>query len=562
MKRVSVFLIVVALILGVVACEGEGEPKWELVMAVNPAGSGTAIDLTDASPYTGGTVVRIKAEATVGYEFSHWSVSAEGEDVSLYLQSAMSLESSIELPLDEPAQTIIVTANFVLVYDLIITSTTGGNVTSPGEGTFTYDANTVVTLNAATDSGYHFSKWTGDVSTVADANAATTYITMNSDYSITANFAPGIPLWDWNDLDAIRDNLGRNYTLMNDLDSTTVGYEELASPTANEGKGWQPIGTVSIPIESPYDFLGFTGTLDGQGYEIFDLFINRPDENSVGLFGAVNIEGVIKDIGVVNATVIGELCVGSLVAGNAGNITTCCAAVTVSGDAGAGGLVGINFFGTVSNSYATGSVTGEEYSGGLVGYNRAGTVSNSYGTGSVTGIEGVGGLVGVNQDVSMAAVTVSNSYSSGSVTGVEWVGGLVGYNGGHVSNSYSTGNVIAEYAVGGLVGWFAAGTISKSYSTGSVTGSTFVGGLVGFGYFSGSTVYDSFWDTETSGQSTSGGGTGKTTAEMQDITTFTDTETEGLDDPWDIVEVINSSTHNNSYIWNIVDDETYPFFSW
>jgi len=347
MKRISVFFVVAALVCGMVGCEGEGEPMYEVVMAVNPAGGGTAIDLTDASPYPGGTVVRIQAEAAVGYEFSHWSAaSAGGEDRSLLLEPGNSLESSIELPLDEPAQTIIITANFVVVYDLTITSTAGGNVTAPGEGTFTYDANTVVSLNAAPDSGYHFGKWTGDVSAIADVNAATTYITMNSDYSITANFALGIPLWDWNDLDAIRDNLGRNYTLMNDLDSTTVGYEELASPTANEGKGWQPIGTVGIPIESPYDFLGLTGTLDGQGYEIFDLFINRPDENSVGLFGAVNIEGVIKDIGVVNATVIGELCVGSLVAGNAGSITTCYAAGTVSGDAGAGGLVGVNFLAT------------------------------------------------------------------------------------------------------------------------------------------------------------------------------------------------------------------------
>jgi len=72
----------------------------------------------------------------------------------------------------------------------------------------------------------------------------------------------------------------------------------------------------------------------------------------------------------------------------------------------------------------------------------------------------------------------------------------------------------------------------------------------------------SFWDTETSGQSTSDGGTGKTTVEMQDIDTFTDTETPGLLEPWDMIKVANPDIRNLVYIWNIVDDVTYPFLSW
>jgi len=51
-----------------------------------------------------------------------------------------------------------------------------------------------------------------------------------------------IEIRDWYDLDAVRDNLTGHHTLMNDLDSTTVGYQQLASPTANDGKGWEPIG--------------------------------------------------------------------------------------------------------------------------------------------------------------------------------------------------------------------------------------------------------------------------------------------------------------------------------
>jgi len=251
-------------------------------------------------------------------------------------------------------------------YDLTISSTEGGEVTIPGEGEFTYDEGEVVNLVAGAEEGYHFVEWTGDVSNVADVENATT-ITMNYRYSITANFAlKAVEIRTWYDLNAIRDGMGGIYILMNDLNSTTAGYTELASPTANGGVGWQPIGTSDNQ---------FTGIFDGQGYEICNLFINRPDEDWVGFFSI--IRGRIKDVGVVNAT-----------------------------------------------------VTGDYYVGGLVGVMNSGTVSNSYFTGNVTGNRGVGGLVGGSTG------PVSNSYSTGSVDGDDYVGGLVGHNGGTVSNSF------------------------------------------------------------------------------------------------------------------------------
>ena len=73
-------------------------------------------------------------------------------------------------------------------YDLTISSTAGGNVTAPGEGTFTYDEGTVVSLVATPNAGYRFVNWTGNVSTIANVNAAATNITMNGNYGITANF--------------------------------------------------------------------------------------------------------------------------------------------------------------------------------------------------------------------------------------------------------------------------------------------------------------------------------------------------------------------------------------
>jgi alpha-tubulin suppressor-like RCC1 family protein len=73
-------------------------------------------------------------------------------------------------------------------YSLTIASSAGGSVITPGEGEFDYDARTVVNLMAEADAGYRFVIWTGNVATIADINAATTTITMNNDYSITARF--------------------------------------------------------------------------------------------------------------------------------------------------------------------------------------------------------------------------------------------------------------------------------------------------------------------------------------------------------------------------------------
>jgi hypothetical protein len=71
---------------------------------------------------------------------------------------------------------------------LTISSALGGNVTIPGEGTFAYDAGTVVPLVATPDEAYQFRSWTGDVAYIANPNAASTTITMNGNYAIVANF--------------------------------------------------------------------------------------------------------------------------------------------------------------------------------------------------------------------------------------------------------------------------------------------------------------------------------------------------------------------------------------
>jgi uncharacterized delta-60 repeat protein len=321
-------------------------------------------------------------------------------------------------------------------------------------------------------------------------------------------------------LQEMKDNLTAYYILGNDIDaSDTVNWNE---DPENPGTyyGFEPIGTLATR---------FTGSFDGQGYKIENLYINRPSTFYVGLFGHVGTGGVIENVGMEN--------------------------IDVTGNQHTGGLVGRNL-GTVSNSYSTGPVSGYWSVGGLAGSNT-GTVSNSYSTSSTSGYSEVGGLVGWSQG------TVSNSYSTGTVTGTSsYIGGLIGHNEATVYNCYSTGSVSAPYFVGGLVGLNDyLGTVSNSYSTGPVSGTVgYVGGLVGSNL---GTVTNSFWDKETSGRETSDGGTGKTTDNMKNVRTFTDnTWSAGLTTPWDFVGNPYGDVGNED-IWSIdpAINDGYPFFT-
>jgi hypothetical protein len=179
---------------------------------------------------------------------------------------------------------------------------------------------------------------------------------------------------------------------------------------------------------------------------------------------------------------------------------------------------------------------------------------------SIASLEQAASNIGHANVVPDSDGTMSDSYATGTVIGNKWiisggfwVGGLVGSNEGTVSDSYATGSVTGYWGVGGLVGRNDnTGGVSDSYPTGSVTGSTHVGGLIGR---NASTESNSFWDTQTSGQSGSDGGIVKTTGEMIDIDTFTVAG-------WDIIPVDDADDHNTGYIWNIVDTVTYPFLSW
>jgi filamentous hemagglutinin family protein len=196
---------------------------------------------------------------------------------------------------------------------------------------------------------------------------------------------------------------------------------------------------------------GFSGTFEGLGNSISNLTVSTGSANYAGLFGYSS--GTIRDL-------------------------------TLTG----------------------GSVTGGKYVGALVGY-QSGVVSNVIVTVPVTGNSDVGGIAGDN------AGAITQSFATGPVAGSGTSsagGGAVGLNSGTLVDDYATGAVTVSSQGGGLVG-SNSGTLTDDYSTGAVSGGN--GGLVGV--VNGGSITNSYWDTQTSGDTSSAGGTGLTTAQLQ-----------------------------------------------
>jgi hypothetical protein len=296
--------------------------------------------------------------------------------------------------------------------------------------------------------------------------------------------------------------------------------------------------TPATAMKFGYRRTPFDGLLDGNGHMISHLTVEG--DSYLGLIGELASGADVKNLSLVDVSITGSgFAVGGLVGWNYGTVTRCYSTGAVSGSRGGGGLVGTNYHGNITLCYSNCVVDGNEYVGGLLGSSDlAGDVTDCYSTGSVSGRLRVGGLVGENGN------TVTRCLSTGTVSGEEEVGGLVGYNigvAGTVTNCYSTGKVSGVAKVGGLTGG-NSGRLFCCYSTGAVSGHSSVGGLLGWSYSDKVTgSFGSFWDTQTSGQAESNGGTGKMTAEMKTASTF-------LEAGWDFVN-----------IWGIGENQTYPY---
>ncbi len=321
---------------------------------------------------------------------------------------------------------------------------------------------------------------------------------------------------DLNDIGNHVEDFNKCFVMVNDID--------LAEHT---GTGFNIIGDYSDP---------FTGIFDGNGQVISNFSYSSTGRDYIGLFGVVRGENAqIRNVGLSNPNLddssgghMGPL-VGTLVRGT---ISDCYSeGGTASGFWAVGGLVG------ESDYFDAGTDRG----GTILRCSSSTTVSASYTVQSI-----VGGLVGYNSGL------IEDSFARGSVSGYKSVGGLVGHTheptspseSGHIRNSYATGEVSGTESVGGLVGSNAYADVTNCYSAGLVTGISKTGGLAGENVTSpiGTGAFIAcFWDVNTSGQSTSAGGTGKTTVEMQTRATFEDAG-------WDFT----------SPVWTMCEPQSYP----
>jgi PGF-CTERM protein len=294
------------------------------------------------------------------------------------------------------------------------------------------------------------------------------------------------------ELQAIGQDSGANYTLVDDVDASETAQWHAEAPA--EERGFRPVA------------LG--GTLDGNGYAITDLTVvgeNTPG-GYVGLFGTLS-GAHVSNLSVENASTDAS-----------GGFYTGLLAGSVYNDA------------TIENVRITGTIDADTDRVGPIGELSGGEVRNVTADVDVNGNgTHVGGLVGKSD------VLIENASATGAVGSSATdasVGGLVGRNTGAIVDTFAMGSVSGDTSasVGGLVGTHT-GTLETSYATGAVADANNAGGLIGTAD-GGSTVSNAYWDRNTTGQSDSAGdGIGLTTAEMTGVDAD-ETMDLGFGGPW------------------------------
>lgn len=274
---------------------------------------------------------------------------------------------------------------------------------------------------------------------------------------------------------------------LNKIRNMPNGYFKLSAnidmSEYSNGEGWEPISN-------------FTGVLDGRGYTISNLKINRSTKSYVGLFGEVagtatitNLKlespsvvggqytgalagycsGAISYIHVTNGEISGRNTTGGLVgAYGVEKISNCTVEANVNGDKEVGGAIGALFSGTVERISADGNVTSIDGGGGLIGLARVSEATYIHEVAAhcaVNGKNNLGGLIGEIEMTSSKTLEIVDSYAKGSVqTGETNIGGVVGYIYTAQEPKVTLKNIYADVSVvikgetsGGFVGYSAVG---------------------------------------------------------------------------------------------------------
>jgi len=425
---------------------------------------------------------------------------------------------------------------------------------------------------------------------------------------------------DYEDLKAIGKGTylySSKYVVTKDIDASASKKEQCDGD--GNCKGFMPIGKNKDAADSSV----FGGTIDGKNHTIRNLKIYY--ENSSEIAFIVDLRGSVVNLNFDSLSVTGTGTyrkVGGVASRNRGEITN--VHVTngfVHGYDRVGGIAGLNdgtmiknasFQGVVKGHQQVGGIAGsssamldsvfadvnvsaaESQAGGIVGDNE-GYIVTCRSSGALTSGNKVGGVAGSSDKEIIACVStvdilqdstslkfgvrvggivgenfgsVRLSYANGKIEGYEFVGGVAGDNEGLVENCYALGSVKGEVRVGGLVGRNDAtyylktpkAGIFTSYAANVVEGREHVGGLVGDS-LGVAVVGNAYWDMKVSDLDSSVGGTGLTTVQMKNKSSFVGWDTLGyeiLGPGENREEVIR--TGKMQKIWEFDEGVSYPHF--
>jgi uncharacterized protein (TIGR02145 family) len=210
---------------------------YTLTVSKNPTSGGTT-NISGQSNITAGTQVDISATAADGYTFSNWTITGSGT-----LGDANSASTYVTVNGD-----VTVTANFTQNPATTYTLTVSKNPTSGGTTNISSQSDVTagqqVNISATAADGYTFSNWTISGSgTIENASNAYTYVTVNGDVTVTANFTQN----------------PATYTL-------TVNRNPTAGGTTNiSGQSNVVAGTVDISATAAGDYSFSNWTISGSG---------------------------------------------------------------------------------------------------------------------------------------------------------------------------------------------------------------------------------------------------------------------------------------------------------
>lgn len=348
-------------------------------------------------------------------------------------------------------------------------------------------------------------------------------------------------------------------------------YVQTADIDASEATSWEPIGDSEIP---------FGGKLDGNGFKITGLTINRESEDDVALIRHASGESVLESVVLKNVDINGLDGVAGLVATDIGpnsdgpTIRNSKVTGNISGVVGVAGLISNSRSAEIRNSVFSGTLRGG--GGGLVSRNRGTDIYDSESHGSIITDRGAGGLVfslknaviedsKSTMDITVADPasylsngllgglaglassnsTIRRSFSGGDIEGetgfTGGAGGLVGKAEfeAEIYRSYATGSVSGAENIGGIAGSTEDDAqVTESYSASSVSQGEDIGGIVGV---NGGEISETFWDIDVSGQTdgvgrgSPDGTTGLTTDEMQGESAEENMDGLDFEETWQVV---------------------------